>query len=116
LAEKLAGHFLTPRYQHGLIFFCDNCPCRCSDHGILLIADSPQASHIFQVLHVPLSGCFESAKKYLRVDDEQDPEVDHAMCVVRSDEIATTSTTVTGPRRKPASGALREMARIISCQ
>jgi hypothetical protein len=33
-------------------------------------------------------------KKYLPHNDEQNPQVNHVMCVSRADEIATMSTTV----------------------
>jgi transposase len=85
-----------------VILFCDNCSAHCSDEvlgklakcGILVIADPPHTSHIFQVLDVLLFGILKKAKKYQRRDDTLRREVDHVLRLFRAYEQATASTKI----------------------
>jgi hypothetical protein len=93
---------LTGCQEKPTIIFCENCSCHCSEdileelanHGILLITYPLHSSQIFQVLNVLLFGRLKSATKYLPRDDNQDPQVDHAMRIFRVYEITTMSSTV----------------------
>jgi hypothetical protein len=100
------------------ILFCHHCPCHCSEaileelanYGILLITDSRQTSQIFKVPDVLLFGCFKSAKKYRPRDDNEDPQVDDAICVFDAYEIATMSSTVRDSWEKGGFGFVKRDA------
>jgi hypothetical protein len=84
------------------ILFCDNCRCHCSDeilkelanHGVLLITYPPHTSPSFQVPDVLLFGWLKAAKKHLTPSETLSSQLDDVMRVFRTDEIATTSTTI----------------------
>jgi hypothetical protein len=97
------------------IIFWDDCSDYCSEdifekltnHEILLITYPPLTMPISQVLDVLLFGRLKSANKYLPRDDNQDPQVDHAMRDFLTYEIVTTSNTVRGSWEKADFGLVK---------
>jgi hypothetical protein len=51
--------------------------------------------------------CLTSAKKYRPRDDNEDPQVDDAMCVFHAYEIAIMSSTVRGSWEKAGLGFVK---------